>query len=98
MNTNIRLLLKACKELNIHFETLNHTQNLVRVVINEKPYYFNKSSTPFISQSIGQVFKNKDYTYHLLKDKVNVPKTKIFYHLFAKKYIKDIWYTKILTL
>jgi hypothetical protein len=40
MNTNIRLLIKACKELNIPFETLHHTQNLVRVVINEKPYCF----------------------------------------------------------
>ncbi|MBH8565387.1 alpha-L-glutamate ligase [Nostoc sp. CENA67] len=84
MLTNIRLLLEACKHLNIEFKCLHTNDNLVRVVINQKPYYFTNFSTPFLPQSISQIFKDKDYTYHLFKDKVNVPKTKAFLSPFCE--------------
>ncbi|MBH8574515.1 alpha-L-glutamate ligase [Nostocaceae cyanobacterium CENA369] len=89
MITNIRLVLAAAKELDLDFEILHPNQNLVKVVVNEKPYYFTNYSTPFLSQSISKIFKDKDYTYHLLKDTVNLPKTKAFLSPYCKEIYKE---------
>ncbi|QSJ18504.1 alpha-L-glutamate ligase [Nostoc sp. UHCC 0702] len=88
MNTNIRLLIAACEQLNMKFEILHANHNLMRVFINEKPYYFTNFCTPFLSQSISQIFKDKDYTYSLLKDKVSVPTTKAFLSPFCDEKYK----------
>ena len=92
MNNNIRLLIEACKELDINFEIIHPTQNLLRLIINDKSFYFYNSCTPFITDSaIGKLFKDKEYTYYLLKNLINVPKTKGFLSPFSeakfKKYL-----------
>lgn len=78
MLTNIRLLIEACKALDINYEIFHPTRNLVKITLNENDYFFTNYSTPFLSQSMGQLFKDKDYVYHLFKNKVNLPKTLSF--------------------
>lgn len=99
MLTNIRLLTEACKALNIHLEILHYTQNLVRLKINNNDYYFTNYTTPFLSQSVAKIFQDKDYVYHLFKNRVNLPRTESFlspycpetYHRYLKyKNIKSI--------
>ncbi|QSJ18505.1 ATP-grasp domain-containing protein [Nostoc sp. UHCC 0702] len=89
MNNNIRLLIEACKELNICFEILHPTQNLLSIMINHKYFYFYNSCTPFITDSsIGRMFKDKDYTYYLLKNRINMPKSKAFLSPFSETTLK----------
>ncbi|ACK68949.1 RimK domain protein ATP-grasp [Gloeothece citriformis PCC 7424] len=78
MLTNIRLLLSACEALEIKSENFHPTRNLVKVTLNDKDYFFTNYSTPFLTQSTGQLFKDKDYVYHVFKNFVNLPKTLSF--------------------
>ena len=75
MLNNIKLLLEACQQLNIDYEILHRYQNLVRVKLNQKYYYFVNYSTPFNDKSVAEILKDKEYTYQLLKDRIRIPKT-----------------------
>ncbi|MEG4573385.1 alpha-L-glutamate ligase [Microcoleus sp. N3A4] len=75
MLTNIEILLAACEELNIPYEILHHSQNLIRIKHREENYYFVNYMMPFNSASIAQIFKDKEYTYQLLSGKINTPRT-----------------------
>ena len=96
MLNNIKLLLEACQELNINYEILHRHQNLVRIKLNQKYYYFVNYSTPFNSKSVTEIFKDKEYTYELLKNVVKIPKTIGFLSPFcAEKYQKYLDYKTI---
>lgn len=84
MLNNVRLALKACTELNIPYEILHPSQNLVKIKINHQEYFFVNYSTPLVSQSIAQILKDKDYTYQLLKDIIKMPKTQAFLSPFCE--------------
>ena len=75
MLNNIKLLLEACQKLNINYEILHRHQNLVRIKLKQKYYYFVNYTTPFNSKPITEIFKDKEYTYELLKNKITMPKT-----------------------
>ncbi len=98
MLNNIKLLLEACQKLSINYEILHRHQNLVRIKLNQNYYYFVNYSTPFNSKSVTEIFKDKEYTYELLKNTVKIPKTIGFFHLFVLKNTKNIWITKLLRL
>ena len=96
MLNNIKLLLEACQELNINYEILHRHQNLVRIKLKQKYYYFVNYTTPFNSKPITEIFKDKEYTYELLKDKIRMPKTIGFLSPFcAEKYKKHLDYKTI---
>ena len=96
MLNNIKLLLEACQELNINYEILHRHQNLVRIKLKQKYYYFVNYTTPFNSKPITEIFKDKEYTYELLKDKIRMPKTIGFLSPFcAEKYKKYLDYKTI---
>ena len=78
MLTNISLLLEACGELNIPYEILHPSQNLIRIRYGGEDYFFVNYMTAFDSGSLAQIFKDKEYTYQLLKDQINTPKTLSF--------------------
>jgi glutathione synthase/RimK-type ligase-like ATP-grasp enzyme len=82
MLSNIRILLAACKNLNISYDILHPNQNLVRVKLN-KYYHFSNYSTPFNTQSIAQIFKDKEYTYQILKESINLPRSISFLSPFC---------------
>ncbi|WP_445245454.1 ATP-grasp domain-containing protein [Microcoleus sp. OTE_8_concoct_300] len=75
MLTNIELLLAACEELNIPYEILHDSQNLIRIKHRGENYYFVNYLMPFNSASIAKIFKDKEYTYQILKGKINTPRT-----------------------
>jgi len=91
MLVNINLSIEACKQLNIPYEILHSAQNLYRIRKNNKFYYFVNYSTPLNSQAIAYIFKDKEYTYQILKEKISIPKTLSFVSPFAneshKKYL-----------
>ena len=89
MLTNISLVLEACQELNISYEILAPNQNLVRIKLNGQDYYLVNFSMPFNNEQIVQIFKDKEYTYHLLKGQIKTPKTLGFLSPFCEdKYQK----------
>ncbi len=85
MLTNISLVLEACQELNISYEILAPNQNLVRIKLNGQDYYLVNFSMPFNNEQILQIFKDKEYTYHLLKGKIKTPKTLGFLSPFCEE-------------
>ena len=78
MLTNISLVLEACRELNIPYEILHPSQNLIRIRYGGEDYFFVNYMTAFDSGSLAQIFKDKEYTYQLLKHQINTPKTLSF--------------------
>jgi glutathione synthase/RimK-type ligase-like ATP-grasp enzyme len=78
MLTNIEILLAACQELNIPYEILHPSQNLIRIKHRGENYYFVNYMMPFNSASIAQIFKDKEYTYQILNGKINTPRTLAF--------------------
>ena len=75
MLTNIEILLAACEELNIPYEILHPSQNLIRLKQGGEEYYFVNYMMPFNSASIAKIFKDKEYTYQVLNGKINTPIT-----------------------
>jgi glutathione synthase/RimK-type ligase-like ATP-grasp enzyme len=91
MLTNIEILLAACEELNIPYEILHPSQNLIRLKQGGEEYYFVNYMTPFNSASVAEIFKDKEYTYQLLNGKTNTPRVLGFVspqcHEKYKKYL-----------
>jgi glutathione synthase/RimK-type ligase-like ATP-grasp enzyme len=77
MPQHIKLWIEACKELNIAWEVIDEGGNFLRITKNQQ-YYFCGAFTPFNLHVIGKIFDDKGYTYELLKNKINMPKTLAF--------------------
>lgn len=75
MLDNVSLLLQACENLNISYEIIHPTENLLKIKLNNKQHYFCNYSTPLINQAVAQIIKDKEYTFHLLKQKIKLPRT-----------------------
>ncbi|MBC6433086.1 ATP-grasp domain-containing protein [Nostoc sp. HG1] len=92
MLDNVLLLLQACKNLNISYEIIHPAENLLKIKLNNKQHYFCNYSTPLINQAVAQIIKDKEYTYHILKQKVKLPRTVGFLSPFCelkyKMYLK----------
>ncbi|MEH2134041.1 MAG: YheC/YheD family protein [Nostoc sp.] len=92
MLDNVSLLLKACENLNINYEIIYPAENLVKIKLNNKQHYFCNYSTPLINQSVSHLIKDKEYTYHVLNQKVKLPRTLGFLSPFCdieyKVYLK----------
>ncbi|MBG1245197.1 ATP-grasp domain-containing protein [Nostoc sp. NZL] len=84
MLDNVSLLLQACKNLNISYEIIHPAENLVKIKFNNKQHYFCNYSTPLINQAVAQILKDKEYTYHILKQKVKLPRTVGFLSPFCE--------------
>ncbi|BAY79364.1 RimK domain-containing protein ATP-grasp (plasmid) [Nostoc linckia NIES-25] len=75
MLDNVSLLLQACENLNISYEIIHPTENLIKVKFNNKHHYFCNYSTPLINQAVAKILKDKEYTYHILNKKIKLPRT-----------------------
>ncbi|WP_445637913.1 Alpha-L-glutamate ligase [Nostoc sp. DSM 114161] len=75
MLDNVSLLLQACENLNISYEIIHPTENLIKVKLNNKHHYFCNYSTPLINQAVAKILKDKEYTYHILNKKIKLPRT-----------------------
>jgi len=67
MLTNIRMLIQACKNSSIAYEILHPNQNVVKVKFGDREYYFTNYSTPLTSQSVAEIFKDKQYFYQIFR-------------------------------
>ncbi|MEH2325264.1 MAG: YheC/YheD family protein [Nostoc sp.] len=92
MLDNVSLLLQACENLNISYEIIQPAENLIKIKLNNKHHYFCNYSTPLINQAVAKIIKDKEYTYHILKQKVKLPRTVGFLSPFCdlqyKNYLK----------
>ena len=96
MLTNIKMLLEACKSLSIDYDILHPNQNLVKVKISDREYYFTNYSTPLIPQSIAEIFKDKQYFYQVFQDVVKMPRTFSFVSPYCdQKYKEYLQFTSI---
>ncbi len=68
-------MLEACQQVNISYEILHRSQNIVRIKPDQRYYYFVNYSMPFNSKTITDILKDKEYTYTLLKDVIRMPRT-----------------------
>lgn len=84
MLDNVSLLLQACKNLNISYEIIHPAENLLKIKLNNKQHYFCNYSTPLINQAVAHIIKDKEYTYHILKQKVKLPRTVGFLSPFCE--------------
>ena len=83
------MLLGACKKLSIEFEILHPNQNLVKVKLSDREYYFTNYSTPLIPQSIAEIFKDKQYFYQVFRDIVKMPRTVSFISPYCDQKYKE---------
>ena len=101
MLTNIKMLLVACQNLAIEYEILHPNQNLVKVKIGDRDYYFTNYSTPLTPQSIAEIFKDKQYFYQVFQDVVKMPRTLSFISPYCDKkyqeYLKFFSIDEIIT-
>ena len=89
MLTNIKMLLEACKKQSIACEILHPSQNLVKVIIGDRDYYFTNYSTPLTPQSVAEIFKDKQYFYQVFQDVVKMPRTLSFISPYCDEKYKE---------
>jgi len=78
MEKHIACLLEACRQLGLAHETLDREGNLVRAAICERWEYFQLSKTPFNSEVMHGICRDKMHTYQLLSGSVAMPRTLAF--------------------
>lgn len=72
---NIRCCAKACDELDLPYQYHDKNGNFLAVERGGETLFFVNTVTPFNNQVIGKICHDKEFTYRLLKDVVNMPKT-----------------------
>lgn len=77
MIANIKCLISACNELEISFDLIHPDDDMLRIDLGRK-YYFIHCATPLNRQDVARVCLDKDYTYKLLKNRLNMPETQSF--------------------
>ncbi|PZU93228.1 MAG: alpha-L-glutamate ligase [Pseudanabaena sp.] len=96
MLTNIRILIEACQSLSVEYEILHPNQNLVKVRLSDRDYYFTNYATPLTSQAIAEIFKDKQYFYQVFQDVVKMPFTQSFISPYCdQKYLEYLKFTTI---
>ena len=71
---NAICLIKACQKLAIPYTFYDDNHNLIGVTL-DREYFFANASTPFNDESMGKIFKDKEFMYHIVSGTIQVPKT-----------------------
>ncbi|MBD2175696.1 alpha-L-glutamate ligase [Pseudanabaena sp. FACHB-1998] len=96
MLTNIKMLIAACKKSEIKYEILHPNQNLVKVILGDREYFFTNYSTPLTPQSVAEIFKDKQYFYQVFQDVVQMPHTVSFISPYCdEKYLEYLEFISI---
>ncbi|MDQ6985481.1 MAG: ATP-grasp domain-containing protein [Candidatus Dojkabacteria bacterium] len=75
MVLNIQLLVKACKRLGLKYSFVDENKNFLEIIKNNIPHYFIQFSTPKNNEINTKIFRDKGFTYDVLKEHVRMPKT-----------------------
>lgn len=70
-------MIAACKELGIGYHFLDKNECFLTLDL-EKPYYFVNWASPFGRLDMIRIFRNKNYTHQLLKDRIPMAKSLCF--------------------
>jgi glutathione synthase/RimK-type ligase-like ATP-grasp enzyme len=89
LEQNIICLTSACTELSIPFDFIDEEHNVLSIRLNEKSHYFHLNRTPFNSESVAGICKDKYHTYCLLRESVRLPKTLSFMSYNVDQRYKD---------
>jgi glutathione synthase/RimK-type ligase-like ATP-grasp enzyme len=74
MLENIKCLINACDEIGVPYKALDSNKNFIAIGFRKKHFFVN-TTTPFNSQDVAAIANDKEFTYLLLKDAVQMPKT-----------------------
>jgi len=77
--TNTRCLAEACRRLKLPVKSRDENGNLLSVEIGGRRFFFANYSTPFNSDAVSKIAKDKEFTYRILKDVVPMPRTAGFF-------------------
>ena len=75
MEKQIACLIKACRELGLAYEQLDREGNFLRVAVGERWEYFQLSKTPFNSEVMHGICRDKMHSHQLLSGRVRMPRT-----------------------
>jgi glutathione synthase/RimK-type ligase-like ATP-grasp enzyme len=75
MNTNLKILARACQQAQLPYRSLHPSGNLLEVTIGNRPRLFLNWATPLNDQSTTQLCKDKEYFYRAAKDHLQMPNT-----------------------
>jgi glutathione synthase/RimK-type ligase-like ATP-grasp enzyme len=90
------MLIQACKNSSIAYEILHPNQNVVKVKFGDREYYFTNYSTPLTSQSVAEIFKDKQYFYQIFQGVVRMPRTLSFISPYCdEKYLEYLEFSSI---
>jgi hypothetical protein len=75
---NTRCVRAACDRLGIPYTIHDEYGNFLSVDLG-RPFLFANAATPFNSSAVDKVCKDKEFTWKLLADVVQMPKTKGYF-------------------
>lgn len=74
METHIKCLAQACNNQHIKYQYLDDEKNFIKVALSEG-LLFQQNRTPFNTEVIASICKDKEHTYQLLHNQIAMPKT-----------------------
>lgn len=74
MEIHIKCLTQACDNQHIAYESLDDEKNFIKVAIGEG-LLFQQNRTPFNTEAIAAICKDKEHSYQLLHKQIAMPKT-----------------------
>ena len=74
METHIKCLTQACDKQKIKYQILDDEKNVIKVALGEG-LLFQQNRTPFNTEVIASICKDKGHTYQLLHQQIAMPKT-----------------------
>ncbi len=96
MNLNILLLKKSCQILNIEFKVIDKNSDFIAINKRGRISYFHGQTTPLNDQMTAKICLDKEFTYNLLSDVINMPKTMGYLDPLVKEPYKDYLHLKSL--
>jgi glutathione synthase/RimK-type ligase-like ATP-grasp enzyme len=101
MNTNLKSLIQACKELGVAYETYHSSKHVIELLVKKKSFLFVNCTTPLNSQSVVQLCLDKEFFHSFFHQAINMPRTVGFlkpdYDEKYQQYIKEKSYEEIIS-
>ena len=75
METYLTCLIKACQKIGLDYQFLDKEHNFIRVYTGSDPLYFQINKTPFNTAVMSGICIDKEHSYLLFRNSINMPKT-----------------------
>jgi len=74
VETHIKCLTQACDKQNIKYQSLDDEKNVIKVALGDG-LLFQQNRTPFNTEVIASICKDKGHAYQILNKQIAMPKT-----------------------